>query len=121
MNRKELEKYISEIYGAAPEYPWSSAPGYGVFRHPDNRKWFAVIMDIPREKVEPDTEGIIDVVNLKCDPVLIGSVRNEEGIFPGYHMNKNHWITITLDGRVEAETVKWLLNLSFDLTAKKKK
>ncbi len=121
MNRKELEKHINETYGVTAEYPWSTAPGYCVFRHSDNKKWFAVIMDIPREKIEHDTDGLIDVVNLKCDPILIGSVRNEKGIFPGYHMNKNHWITVTLDGIADDETIKWLLNLSFDLTAKRKK
>ena len=31
----------------------------------------------------------IDVVNLKCDPLLIGSLRSEPGFFPAYHMNKD--------------------------------
>lgn len=36
-------------------------------------------------------------------------------------MNKNHWITVCLDGSVEKEKVKWLIGLSFEMTDKKKK
>ena len=59
---------------------------------------------------------IISVVNVKCDPRLIGSFREEPGIFPAYHMNKAHWLTIALDGSVDAETMKFLLDMSYELT-----
>ncbi len=119
MNRQELIKHISEIYGTEAEYPWASAPQYAVFRHANNRKWFAVIMDIPKSKLGLCSDDIIDIVNLKCDPILTGSVRIEKGIFPAYHMNKSHWISVSLDGSVEDETVRWLLSLSFDMTSLK--
>ncbi|MBQ2244928.1 MAG: MmcQ/YjbR family DNA-binding protein, partial [Oscillospiraceae bacterium] len=45
-------------------------------------------------------EGEIIVVNLKCDTRLIGSFREEPGIFPGWHMNKAHWLTVA--GRASA-------------------
>jgi predicted DNA-binding protein (MmcQ/YjbR family) len=51
----------------------------------------------------------------------MGSVLNETGIFPAYHMNKAHWISALLDGSVEKEKLEWLLDLSFDLTNKKLK
>lgn len=121
MNREELIKYIAEIYSTDAEYPWASAPRYAVFRHQSNRKWFAVIMDLPKEKLELRDEGIIDVLNLKCDPILIGNLRNEKGFYPAYHMNKNYWITVALDGSVDADKIKFLLDLSFDLTDVKHK
>lgn len=121
MNREELIKYIAEIYSTDAEYPWASAPKYAVFRHQSNRKWFAVIMDLPKERLGLRGDGIIDVLNLKCDPILIGNLRNEKGFFPAYHMNKNYWITVALDGSVDADKIKFLLDLSFDLTDIKRK
>lgn len=121
MDRKELVDYIYEIYGAKDEYPWESAPGYAVFRHSDNKKWFAVIMNISKSKLGLSETEVADVVNLKCDPILIGSLRNEKGIFPAYHMSKTNWISVLLDGSVDDDKFKWLLDISFDLTMKKTK
>ncbi len=118
LDRINFDKYITEIYGTAAEYPWVSAPSFAVYRHNSNKKWFAVIMDIPKSKLGLEEEGIVSVVNLKCDPLLIGSLINDEGIFPAYHMNKSYWVSVALDGSADDEKIKWLLNLSFDLTNK---
>ena len=119
--REKLDKYITETYGVIVEFPWIKYSDYGVYRHSDNSKWFAVIMDIPKSKIGFPSEEIIEVVNLKCDPILIGSLLKDDGIYPGYHMNKAHWITVVLDGAVDDEKLKWLLNISFCLTGKPKK
>lgn len=121
MNRKDLEKYIKRVYGVVAEFPWLSAPTFAVYRHQRNQKWFAVIMEIPKNKLGIEEEGNINVVNLKSDPLLIGSLILDNGIYPAYHMNKNHWITVCLDGSVEEEKIAWLLNLSFELTDRKRK
>ena len=47
---------------------------------------------------------------------LIGSLRLKEGFFPAYHMNKEKWITIFLDGTVPKNEICDLLDLSYDLT-----
>lgn len=120
MNRKNFDKHIKEAYGVIAEFPWLSAPTFAVYRHQSNNKWFAVIMEISKNKIGIEEEGIIDVVNLKCDPLLIGSLILDKGIHPAYHMNKNHWITVCLDGSVEKEKIEWLLGLSFELTDKRK-
>lgn len=73
-------------------------------------------MDIPRSRLGLKGESIIDVVNLKCDPVMIGSLRTQEGFFPAYHMNKDKWISVSLDGSVDDEQLKMLLDLSYDAT-----
>lgn len=119
MNRQELEKIITEEYSVEPEYPWAKMPTFAVFRHSNNKKWFAVIMTITKDKLGLDSTESIDVVNLKCDPLFMGSVLNEQGIFPAYHMSKAHWISVALDGSVEPDKIKWLVDLSFDLTVKK--
>lgn len=121
MNRIDLDKYISEIYKTAPEHPWPKYPTYAVYRHKDNRKWFAVVMEIPKTKLGIPEDGMVNVVNLKCDLMLIGSLLGEAGIHPGYHMNKAYWITLRLDGSVDDDKMRWLLGLSYDLTKPKKK
>ena len=73
-------------------------------------------MDIPGGKLGIPGDGIISVVNVKCDPRLIGSFREEPGIFPAYHMNKAHWPTIALDGSAEEGKLKFLLDMSYALT-----
>ena len=119
MNRTELTEYIADIYGAEAEYPWIKYSDYAVFRHANNKKWFAVIMDIPKSKLGLPDDEMICIMNLKCDPLLIGSLRNEKGFFPAYHMNKTNWISVALDGSVDSDKIKWLLDLSFELTARK--
>ena len=113
--------YIQSEYGAAPEHPWADEPEFAVFRHESNRKWFALVMNIRRDRLLPGEDGNIDVVNVKCDPILTGSVRDGRTIFSAYHMNKNLWISIILDKETDSETVKNLVGLSYELTAGSKK
>lgn len=119
--RTQLEAYIAETYSVEPEQPWAPESDHTVFRRRDNRKWFAVLMTIPRERLGLSGEGNIEVVNLKCGPILAASLRTEPGFFPAWHMNKNHWITAALDGSADTEQIKWLLEISWDLTAPKRK
>ena len=121
MNRQELEKYILDTYGVSPEYPWIKYPFFSVFRHESNQKWFAVIMTIDKSKLGINEDGQIDVVNLKCDANIVPSMWEQQGIFPAYHMNKEHWLTVALDGTATENNLKFLLALSYDLTDKKKK
>ena len=116
MTRTELAQYILETYSTEPDYPWLKSPTFAVFRQSSNRKWFALIMDIPRDKLGlPGTE-LLDIVNLKCDPLLIGSLRRMPGIFPAYHMNKESWISVALDGTVPEEQIKMLLDMCYAAT-----
>lgn len=119
MNRAQLENYILETYNAKADHPWAKYPNFKVFRHSNNQKWFALIMDVPKGKLGVPGDGVLDVVNLKCDPIMIGSLRCEKGFFPAYHMNKGSWITVSLDGSVADEKIKLLVDMSYDATAVK--
>lgn len=121
MYRGLLDKYINDYYGVIAEYPWLSQPSYAVYRHRNNQKWFAVIMQLPKNKIGLESDELVNVVNLKCEPLLIGSLILDDGIQKAYHMNKNHWITVRLDGSVGLEKIKWLLDLSYDLSDKRGK
>lgn len=121
MNREELEKYIREQYGAEPDHPWRDSPEYAVFRHAGNRKWFALIMEVPKNKLGLPGKGLLSVVNLKCGPLLTGSLRGKAGYFPAYHMNKANWITAALDESAADDEIKMLLDVSFAATAPKRR
>jgi predicted DNA-binding protein (MmcQ/YjbR family) len=55
-------------------------------------------------------------VSLKCDPGLAADLRRRyPAIIPGYHLNKRHWNTVTLDGSVPDEEVLDLVDHSYDL------
>ena len=58
--REKIFGYALREYGAAPEYLWARYPDYAVLRRSDSKKWFAVIMDIPFEKVDSRKSGIVD-------------------------------------------------------------
>lgn len=116
MTRQQLIEHIKEIYGVTEDYPWENDNVSAVFRHPNNKKWFAVALNISAEKLGLNINKQIDIVNVKCDPLMIGSIVRENGIYPAYHMNKNYWISIALDGSADDEKIKWLLDMSFDAT-----
>ena len=114
-------QYITETYSAEAEHPFADSPEVAVFRHIGNRKWFAIRMVIPRARLGLPGEAPIAILNLKCDPMAAGSFRAMPGIFPAYHMNKTHWLSVALDGSADTEAVKLLLEMSYDLTAPKRK
>lgn len=116
-----MKEYIESTYGVSAEFPWIKYPEYMVFRHIGNRKWFALVMEVPKEKLGLKNSGMLDIVNVKCDSVLIGSLRSENGFFPAYHMNKENWITIALDNSVSDEKIMLLLDMSYELTDSKSK
>ena len=119
MNRSQLDKYITDYYGVRAERLFEKNPGFQAYRHNDTKKWFAMIMDLPESRLGLDGQKIIDVVNLKCDPILIGLLRLEQGFYPAYHMNKENWITVALDERVPDEKLRMLVDMSYELTRKK--
>ncbi len=119
MNREVLEKFISATYHADAEFPWVKYPNYTVFRHRNNQKWFALVLEVPKEKLGLSEQGMLDILNVKCDPIMIGSLRTEPGIYSAYHMNKESWVSVALDGSVNDEKIKMLLDISFELTALK--
>ena len=117
---KEFLDYVREDFGAEPEYLWENSPDTYAIRHKDNAKWFACGMRVSGRVLHLETDRMYDIVNLKADPMLVGSIRMEPGILPAYHMNKTHWITVLLDGTADDALIRVLTEDSFRLTAKKR-
>lgn len=115
--RDDILKYALKTYATIPDYPWMSLPGYAVLRHKDNKKWYGIIMDVPKDKLGLSGKKTVDVLEIKCDPVMIGSLLTKRGFLPAYHMNRGNWITILLDTSVDKEMIFSLLEISYELTA----
>ena len=120
--RDQLFGYIEDKYKARPEYLWRRFPGYAVFRHADNNKWFAASMDISADKLGIDSSKNVDILNIKvADPVLADLLLQQPGFFRGYHMNKGSWISVLLDGTVPLSDIKGLVEASYNATASRQK
>ena len=89
--------------------------------HNDNNKWYGVVLEVSADKLGLPKAGIVDVLNVKSDPLLIGSLRGQDGYFPAYHMNKEKWLSIQLGKPELDDAIKDLLSLSHELTAPKKR
>ena len=116
-----LAKMVYDTYGDVPVFPWDKFDGYGVFRNPDNEKWYALVMSIDKSKFDKGLSGEVEVVNIKLDPEKIQDLHKEKGFYPAYHMNKKSWITIILDGTVPDEVLFALLEESHSFTVGKQK
>ena len=119
MNRNEFINYVQTAYGVKGDNPWQKDPESTVFRHIGNRKWFAIVMRVKRSSLGLNGEELIDIVNFKCDKVMVGSALGNNGFYPAYHMNKENWITVALDERVPDEKLRMLVDMSYELTRKK--
>ena len=119
MKRNDLIKYLQQEYICDIDYPWEKYPDYVVIRRRDNQKWFAGIFTITEHQVGLDTNEAIDVVNLKCEPDLISTLIRESGIYSAYHMNKQHWISVDIEGYEDIEKLKMLVDMSYRLVGKK--
>lgn len=118
----EVVKYIQRKYKEEPEFLWAKSPQDAAIRHSDNRKWFGVLlMDMQKKQLGLQGNGNVDIIDLKCNPELIGTLIDGKSYLPGYHMNKEHWITVVLDGTVSMQKIYDLIDLSFELTENKKK
>ena len=112
LSREKLLAYAHARYGTSAEYLWEKHPSYGVLRNAKG-KWYAIFMRIPKRRLLIDEEGECEVVNLKA---AAQELVDHQRIFPAYHMNKKHWISVRLDARWESGELEMLLENSHQLS-----
>ena len=118
MTKQQFFELCLNTYGRSPDYPFDEDFETAVFRHNDNRKWFAIVMRVSRRKFGLDSDEVIDVVNLKLPTEMFGSFGAADGVYPAYHMNKLHWISVLLPDAPN-DVVRFLLNASYEATRAK--
>jgi predicted DNA-binding protein (MmcQ/YjbR family) len=117
--REDAAKYVfayaKQTYGGKPEFLWKDDDTSCIIRRKDNKKWYALFMQIERKKLGIDGDGLIEILDLRAPKEEIPKLVDKKNYFGGWHMNKKTWITVPLDGRVPAEVICSLLDLSFTL------
>ena len=120
MTKQQFLSYCLNTYGSSPDYPFDEDFETAVLRHADNRKWYAIVMHVSRHKFGLESDEVIDVVNLKLPTEMFGSFNAADGVYPAYHMNKLHWISVLLPDAPD-EVIQFLVDVSFEATKVKRK
>lgn len=116
---KYIIKYIKEKYNDDLEYLWEKFSNNAVWRNKNNKKWYGILLVIPESKLGIESDKIIEIIDLRYQKDNIKSIIDHGKIFPGYHMNKNSWITISLDESVDIKEIYKLIDNSYKLSLEK--
>ena len=117
--REDVLRYVQEQYGTIGERLWEKFPDYIVLRNNRNGKWYGIIMDIERKKLGLKGEGKVDMMNVKCSYETKEMFLFRKGFVPAYHMNRENWLGILLDGTADKKAVEALLDESKELSETK--
>lgn len=111
-----ITNLIKDKYGDEPEFEWEKFPGYATFRNANSKKWYGIIMNIDNSKLEEQSSGEVEIIDIKLEPKKIEKLLQQEGFYPAYHMNKKSWITIILDDTISDEEIMKLVEESYSYT-----
>lgn len=107
MNKQEVIDYCQNLDNTYLDYPFPDDNTSITMKHLENKKWFALIMEVKGELY----------LNVKTDPHYSELLRSSYNyIIPAYHMNKEHWNTIIINNKVDVSLVKELIEQSYELT-----
>lgn len=107
-------KYVKEKYAGNLEFLWEKSNN-AIIRHHDTKKWYLALLTIPREKLGLKSNDLVEIIDLKMPPEEIVKLVDNKKIFPGYHMNKKHWITICLDNTIKDEELFKYIDISYNI------
>ncbi len=137
---KKIIAYVKEKYDGELEFLWDDYDG-AVYRNKDNLKWYGVIMKVKEQsfvtstlkrmklagvssnhklfsKTEFSDNDYLEVLDLHIDKSKSKEIIDYEKVFPGYHMNKDSWISIILDKDTPLREVYKYLDDSYQMTVK---
>ena len=111
--------YVKAKYDNDLEFLWKRSPKNAIWRNQNNRKWYGAVLVISKDKLKIESNEMVEILDLRYQKNDIKNIIDNYKIFPGYHMNKDNWITIILDGRVELEEIYQLIDNSYQLSLHK--
>lgn len=110
VTRQEAINFCMKFDDVYEDYPFRDV-NWTVMRHKSNNKVFAWIFE------RHDHIWI----NVKCDPDLVYFWRDAyQSVVPAYHLNKEHWNSIILDGGVPNDEIEVMIEDSYNLTNRRK-
>lgn len=107
-------KYVKEKYDGKLEFLWEKSNN-AIVRHHDTKKWYLALLTISKEKLGLKSSDLVEIIDLKMPPEEIEKLVDNKKIFPGYHMNKKHWITICLDNTITNQELFKYIDISYNL------
>lgn len=112
----EIIDHCNNKYGENHVNPFKKHPDILAFVNEKN-KWYALLLDVEYNKLNKNTDITtkVKILNLKYPTDNISDIIDNQNIFPAYHMNKKHWISIMLDKNIKLETIKELIDISYSL------
>ena len=112
----EIINYCNNKYGGNHVNPFKKHPDILAFVNEKN-KWYALMSNVDYSKLNknPDITIKVKILNVKYPTDKILEIIDNKNIFPAYHMNKKHWISIVLDKNIKLETIKELIDISYSL------
>ena len=112
LQSNRIAQLVSERYDEQPDFPFGSFDG-AVFRYPASRKWYGIIMVVSRKKLnEMADDEEVEVINVKIDTSRRDEYLAIDGIYPGYHMNREKWLSIILDDTVDDQIIMNMIDES---------
>ncbi len=115
-----ITKFIKEKYKDDLLFLWEKYPEDAVFKNKDTHKWYGVLMNIDKSKLEKNITGEVEIIDIKLDPIEIKDLLKKTGFYPAYHMNKKNWITIVLNDTISDKEIMNLINKSYMYSENKK-
>lgn len=112
---KEIIAYVKNKYNDELEYLWEKFPDNAVVRREDNKKWYAVLLTVSKRKLGLESDETVEIIDLRMKPESLAELTDNVRYFPGYHMNKKHWLTIILDGSVQLREICARIDESYQL------
>lgn len=105
MEKEALINYCLSKKGASEDFPF----GPDVLCIKVASKMFALI-SLRGNKLN---------ISLKCDPILAEDLRQQyKALTQGYHLNKKHWNTLSVDGSIPDQEIFWMIDHSYNLVLK---
>ncbi|MCH5324329.1 MAG: MmcQ/YjbR family DNA-binding protein [Eubacterium sp.] len=111
-------EYVRKRYGGELEFLWEKFPDNAIWRRADNRKWYGLIVALPKRKLGLDSAEIAEIIDLRLKPEQMAKTVDGERYFTGWHMNKKSWYTMILDGSVPNEEIFQRIDESYILAGK---
>lgn len=119
LQANEIIKYIKEKYNDELEYLWQKFPNNAIWRNKKNNKWYGALLVIKENKLGIESDKLVEIIDLRFQKENIHKIIDNNTFYPGYHMNKNNWITIKLDNSIETKKIFELIDNSYNLSLKK--
>ena len=113
LQSNRISKLIENEYNIKPKFIMKKFPNYGIFKN-DKNKWFAIIMNINRNKLDNLFEDI-EIINVKIKEIELNNLLKIKGIYKAYHMNKNNWISIILNDSLSDDFIFKLVKESYNI------